>query len=206
MMGSNARKKAARELAAAEQITYTQALRRIGQRAAGTPQAGQDGITATGAGRVSTRITAPVAISADTASSIGDAVTAMAQLTPVCATRMSIDPHNSTDGTIRVMAELSPDPPQETQWWWSEQIVRRVPGLAAWTGPSRFTVHLDVPRDQLEATARALRAAVDQADAAFASGYAADVHARHQIARERQEQQRRRAADAQAVLDQVISQ
>jgi hypothetical protein len=145
-------------------------------------------------------------MSADTASSIDDAIQAMAQLSPVRVTRMSIDPHSSTDDTIRVMAELSPDPPQETQWWWSEQISRRVTGLAGSTGPSHFTVHLDVPRDQLEATARALRAAVDEADAAFASRYAADVHARHQLARERQEQQRRRFADAQAVLDRVMSQ
>jgi hypothetical protein len=35
--GSNARKQAARELAAAEQIPYTKALRRIDQRAAGAP-------------------------------------------------------------------------------------------------------------------------------------------------------------------------
>ena len=37
--GSNARKKAARELAAAEQITYTEALRRVDQRAAHTSPA-----------------------------------------------------------------------------------------------------------------------------------------------------------------------
>ncbi len=145
-------------------------------------------------------------MSADTASSIGDAIKAMAQLSPVRVTRMSIDPHSSTDDTIRVMAELSPDPPQETQWWWSEQVGRRVTGLMGSTGPSRFTVHLDVPRDQLEATARALRVAVDEAGAAFASRYAADVHARHQLARERQEQERRRFADAQAILDRVMSQ
>jgi hypothetical protein len=145
-------------------------------------------------------------MTADTAGSIDDAIKAMARLSPVRVTRMSIDPHSSTDDTIRVMAELSPAPPQETQWWWSEQISRRVTGLAGSTGPARFTVHLDVPRDQLEATARALRAAVDEADAAFASRYAADVHARHQLARERQEHERRRFADAQAVLDRVMSQ
>ena len=144
-------------------------------------------------------------MSADTGSSIDDAIRAMAELSPVRVTRMSIDPHSSTDQTIRVMAELSPEPPPETQWWWREQIGRRVTGLVGSTGPTRFTVHLDVPRDQLETTARALRAAVDEADAAFASRYAADVHARHQLARERQEQERRRFADAQAVLDQVMS-
>jgi hypothetical protein len=144
-------------------------------------------------------------MSADTASSIDDAIRAMAQLSPVRVTRMSIDPHSSTDDTIRVKAELSPDPPQETQWWWSEQIGRRVTGLVGAAGPACFTVHLDVPRGELEATARALRAAVDEADAAFASRYAADVHASHQFARERQEQQRRRFADAQAVLDRVMS-
>ncbi|HLJ99875.1 MAG TPA: hypothetical protein VKU39_08215, partial [Streptosporangiaceae bacterium] len=60
--GSNARKQAARELAAAEQITYTEALRRIGQRAAPTPPSGEEGSsTATGAGRITTRVTPPVA-------------------------------------------------------------------------------------------------------------------------------------------------
>jgi hypothetical protein len=145
-------------------------------------------------------------MSADTASSIDDAITATALLRPVRVTRMSIDPHNSTDDTIRVMADLSPAPPQETQWWWREQISHLVTGLlASSTGPSRFTVHLDVPRDKLEATARALRTAVDEADAAFASRYAADVHAQHELVREREERERRRFADAQAILDQVMS-
>ena len=144
-------------------------------------------------------------MSADTASSIDEAIRLMAELSPIRVTRMSVDPHGSTDDTIRVMAELSPDPPEETQWWWREQISRRVTGLVGSTGPSRFTVHLDVPRGELEATARALRAAADEADAAFASRYAADVHALHQLARERQEQERRRFADAQAVLDRVMS-
>jgi WD40 repeat protein len=48
--GSNARKRAARELAAAGQITYTEALRRTGQR---TSPAGQEGMAAAGTGRVS---------------------------------------------------------------------------------------------------------------------------------------------------------
>jgi hypothetical protein len=118
---------------------------------------------------------------------------------------MSADTASSIDDAIRAMAELSPDPAEETQWSWREQIGRRVNGLVGSTGPTRFTVHLDVPRDQLEATARALRVAVDEADAAFASRYAADVHARHQLARDRQEEQRRRFADAQAILDRVMS-
>lgn len=61
--GSNARKKAARELAAAEQITYTEALRRIDQRAARISSAGDENIAATGAGSVTRmiRVTPPVA-------------------------------------------------------------------------------------------------------------------------------------------------
>ena len=59
--GSNARKKAARELAAAEQIPYTQALRRIEQPAARTSPAGQESVAVTGAGRVTARVTPPVA-------------------------------------------------------------------------------------------------------------------------------------------------
>jgi WD40 repeat protein len=57
--GSNARKQAARELAEAEQIRYTEALRRIDQSAARTPPAGDEIITATGMTRA--RITSPVA-------------------------------------------------------------------------------------------------------------------------------------------------
>jgi Tol biopolymer transport system component len=60
--GSNARKKAARELAAAEQIPYTEALRRIDQRAARTPSAGEENTAAAGAATVSrARVTPPVA-------------------------------------------------------------------------------------------------------------------------------------------------
>ncbi len=58
--GSNARKKAARELSAAEQITYTEALRRVDQGAERTSPAGEESIAATGAGRVTTRVTPPV--------------------------------------------------------------------------------------------------------------------------------------------------
>ena len=61
-----------------------------------------------------------------------------------------------------------------------KQISGRVSFLVGSTGPSRFIVHLDVPRDQMETTARALRVAVDEADAALASRQAANVHARHQ--------------------------
>jgi WD40 repeat protein len=60
--GSNARKKAARELAAAEQITYTEALRRIDQRAARISSAGDENIATTGAGSLTRiRVTPPVA-------------------------------------------------------------------------------------------------------------------------------------------------
>jgi WD40 repeat protein len=60
--GSNARKKAARDLAAAEQIPYTEALRRIDQRAARTPSAGEENTATAGAARVSrARVTPPVA-------------------------------------------------------------------------------------------------------------------------------------------------
>jgi WD40 repeat protein len=60
--GSNARKKAARELAAAEQIPYTEALRRTGQRAARTPSPGELTTGTAGAARVSrVRVSAPVA-------------------------------------------------------------------------------------------------------------------------------------------------
>jgi WD40 repeat protein len=60
--GSNARKKAARELAAAEQITYTEALRRIDQHVARISSAGGENIAVTGAGPVTRiRVTPPVA-------------------------------------------------------------------------------------------------------------------------------------------------
>jgi WD40 repeat protein len=60
--GSNARKQAARELAEAEQIPYTEALRRIDRLAARTPSAGEEIIAAAGPGGVTrTRVTPPVA-------------------------------------------------------------------------------------------------------------------------------------------------
>src|SRR6516165_6676202 len=52
--GSNARKKAARELAGAEQITYTEALRRIDQRRAGTSPPGAQSSAAAGGSRLTT--------------------------------------------------------------------------------------------------------------------------------------------------------
>jgi WD40 repeat protein len=60
--GSNARKKAARELAAVEQIPYTEALRRIDQRAARTPPASEENTVTASAARVTrARVTPPVA-------------------------------------------------------------------------------------------------------------------------------------------------
>jgi len=60
--GSNARKKAARELAAAEQVTCTEALRRTGQRAARASPADDEDTAATGAVPVTRiRVTPPVA-------------------------------------------------------------------------------------------------------------------------------------------------
>ena len=59
--GSNARKKAARELAAAEQITYTEALRRIDQRDARTSPPGEHSSAAAGASRPAMRVGPPVA-------------------------------------------------------------------------------------------------------------------------------------------------
>ena len=59
--GSNARKKAARELAAAEQTTYTEALRRIDQRSARTSPSGEQSSAAAGASRLTTRVGPPVA-------------------------------------------------------------------------------------------------------------------------------------------------
>ena len=57
--GSNARKKAARELAAAEQTTYTEALRRIDQRSARTSPSGEQSSAAAGASRLTTRVGPP---------------------------------------------------------------------------------------------------------------------------------------------------
>jgi hypothetical protein len=141
----------------------------------------------------------------DTAVAIDDAIAAVARLSPVRVTRLSIDQRNSTNDIIRVMAELRPAPPQETGWWWREQIDRRVPVHGVSMGAASFSVGLDVPLDRLEATAVAVRAAVVEADAAFASSYAADVRARHQLGRDMQERERLRFADAQAVLDRVMS-
>jgi WD40 repeat protein len=60
--GSNARKQAARELAEAQQIPYTEALRRIDLRGARPPSADDEIVAATGTARTSpARVTVPVA-------------------------------------------------------------------------------------------------------------------------------------------------
>lgn len=70
--GSNARKQAARELAEAEQIPYTEALRRIDRLAARTPLTGDEIVAGTGGGEVTrARVTQPAATLTTDATLIG---------------------------------------------------------------------------------------------------------------------------------------
>jgi hypothetical protein len=126
---------------------------------------------------------------------------------PVRIVRMSIahDPKGPDAVPLTIMAQLDPTPDREELQWWMAQLRERV-HVRGWTTSSTgvTTLQVDAPEDQLEAVARRLLAALDEANAAYPERHGA--WRREQDARVAQERQRRenRAADRQAILDQVM--
>jgi hypothetical protein len=129
---------------------------------------------------------------------------------PVRIVHMSIAsdaPARLKDAPLVIMAKLEngPDQGEELQWW-TEQLRDRVK-IRGWGGtyPGRLTsVQVEAPFDQLEAVARRLLTAIDDANAAYPERYPAWRQERDErIAQERLRDQRLFAAQ-QAILDRVI--
>jgi len=127
---------------------------------------------------------------------------------PVRITHMTIapgDPRRLEDAPLVITAKLDPGPDQEEHQWWMEQLRERVT-IRSWSAsPDRVTaVNIEAPPDQVEAIARRLLTAVDEANAAYPERYPAWRRAHDdRIAEERLREQRRLAAH-QAILDRVM--
>ena len=128
---------------------------------------------------------------------------------PVRIIDMSIgpgDPRPSVDAPLVIRARLDPAPDVSEHQWWAEQFSERVK-VRSWTGSSRdglVAVDVEAPADQVEAVARRLLAAVDEANAAYPQRYPAWRREHdEQIAEERIQQQRYFAA-RQAIVDRVM--
>jgi hypothetical protein len=83
---------------------------------------------------------------------------------------------------VTIVAQLDPGPGRAELGWWKEQLLGRVK-VGAWGGAgapgssalaARLTqVHVEAPAGELEAVARRLVAAVDEANAAYPDRYPA---------------------------------
>ena len=128
---------------------------------------------------------------------------------PVRIIHMSIasgDPRPSVDAPLVIVAKLDPVPDREELQWWREQLGERVK-VRAWSGPSpdRLTeVQVEAPADQVEAVARRLLAAVDEANAAYPERYLAWRRERDERMVEERLRLRRRFAINQGILDRVM--
>ena len=135
---------------------------------------------------------------------------------PVRIVRMSIapDPRGPDADPLTIEARLDPAPDWEELPWWRGQLRDLV--NVRWGGSSTGAttiqasthkatrIHVDAAEDQLEAVARRLLAAVDEANAAYPERYATWRREHDaQVAEERRRQERR-SADRQAILDRVM--
>jgi PASTA domain len=131
---------------------------------------------------------------------------------PVRIVRMSIEPEprRLADGPLVIVAVLDPGPDQEELQWWMEQLRDRV-NVRAWGGSTASgslmgmtSVQVEATDDQLEAVARRLVAAIEEANAAYPERYEAWRREHDARVAEERRREERRAADRQAILDRVM--
>jgi hypothetical protein len=119
------------------------------------------------------------------------------------------DPRPSVDAPLVIVAKLDPPLDMEEQQWWMERLGEHVTvrgGSGSGPGaPFRLTaIHVEARSDQVEAVARRLLTAFDDANAAYPDHYPAWRRERDErIAGERLREQRHLAAQ-QAILDMVM--
>jgi hypothetical protein len=128
---------------------------------------------------------------------------------PVRIIHMSIapgDPRSLEDAPLVIRAEFDPGPDQEEQQWWMEQLRDRVQ-VRSWSGssPGRFTsVNVEAPSGQVEAVARRLLTAVDEANAVYQERYPVWQREHDERIAEKRLREQRRLAVQQAILDKVM--
>jgi hypothetical protein len=126
---------------------------------------------------------------------------------PLRIVRMSIapDPRGVSDGPLTIVAHLDPAPDREELPWWMEQLRDRV-RVCGWLGTSTglTNVQVEAPSDQLEAVARRLVTAVEEANAAYPDSYAAWRREHDDRVAEERRREERRSAARQAILDRVL--
>lgn len=133
---------------------------------------------------------------------------------PVRIARMSIAPRppGAPGEPLVIRAELSPALERAELPWWHEQLRQRagVHSLGGQGGPQDpslrvVTVQVEALPDQLEAAARRLAAAVEEANAAYPDDYLAWRRERDARRAGELRQQEHRLAGYQAVLDKVLA-
>ena len=128
---------------------------------------------------------------------------------PVRIIHMSIasgDPRPSVDAPLVIVAKLDPMPDRAELQWWREQLGERVT-VRAWSGssPDRLTdVQVEAPADQVEAVARRLLTAVEEANAAYPERYPVWRQEHDERMAEERLRLHRRLAVHQAILDKVM--
>ena len=125
---------------------------------------------------------------------------------PVRIARMSTAPEAGSAGdSLILVAHLDPAPDREELPWWMEQLRDRVKVLG-WVGTSAgvSNVQVEAPSDQLEAVARRLVTAVEEANAAYPERYAAWRREHDAQAAEERRREERRNADRQVILDRLL--
>jgi len=130
------------------------------------------------------------------------------QTQPVRIIQMSIapgDPRPQMEDPLVIVAKLDPGPDREELQWWMEQLRERVK-VRSWGGsPDRLTsVNVEAPADQVEAVARWLLTAVEEANAAYPERCLAWRREHDARVAEEQRRQQRRYAALQTILDRVM--
>jgi hypothetical protein len=118
---------------------------------------------------------------------------------------MSAHPQEGGVDALQLVVALSPAPSPDEHWWRRAEVSRRLKIVGSGSSKSAFTIHIEVPEDQLEAVAREVRDAVSEAGIAYPQRYVSDLQARDERVAAEKLQQRQRQEARQAVLDRVMS-
>ena len=120
--------------------------------------------------------------------------------------RMSIapDPRGPDAVPLTIVAQLDPASDRVELPWWMEQLRDLLNVRCTRLSTGVTTVQVDAAEDQLEAVARRLLAAVDEANAVYPERYATWRREHDAQAAEERRREERRNADRQVILDRLL--